>query len=137
MFKAVGFSFDKILKGFMAMGHAYFEVLGNLTNKLFNWLLNLFDHKIVPNVPNTKPGPITKSPIDYILSPVEKVDKLGPIPKDAWNSINIDNFPKISLRDIYMKGTLLFLLCILVLIDLFQLIQLVFINLLLRYLYQN
>ena len=35
VFKTVGFNFDNILIGFM--GHTYFEVLGNLTNKLFNW----------------------------------------------------------------------------------------------------
>ena len=37
MFKAVGFNFDNMVIGFMAMGHAYFEVLGNITNKVFNW----------------------------------------------------------------------------------------------------
>jgi hypothetical protein len=103
VFKTVGFSFDNILIGFMAMGHTYFEVLGNLTNKLFNWFLNLFDHKIVPNVPNTKPGNPSKSVIDYITSPVEKIK--GPVPKDAWNPILNGELPKISLRDIYMKGS--------------------------------
>ena len=86
----------------MAMGHAYFEILGNITNNLFSWLLNLFDQKIFHNVPDTKPGS-TGSPIDYILPPVEKMK--GPIPKDVWNPALSDNLPKISLRDIYMKGS--------------------------------
>jgi hypothetical protein len=101
VFNTVGFSFDNIMIGFMGLGHKYFEILGSLTNKLFTWFLNLFDKKIVPNVPNTKPGGGTKSIIDYITSPIEK----GPIPKDVWNPIDTDNLPKISLRDIYMKGS--------------------------------
>ena len=85
------------------MGHTYFEVLGNLTNKLFNWLLNLFDRKIVPNLPNTKPGN-TKSTLDYILSSTEKAN--GPIPKDVWNPLSYKTeVPTFSLRDIYMKGS--------------------------------
>jgi hypothetical protein len=84
MFKAVGFSFDNILIGFMAMGHEYFKILGNLTNNIFNWFLNLFDQKIVPNIPNTKSSPGShggekiKSIIDYMNSPTEKI---GPVPK--------------------------------------------------------
>lgn len=103
VFKAVGFSFDNMLIGFMAMGHAYFEVLGNLTNKLFNWFLNLFDQRIVPNVPNTKPNnpSSSKSVIDYITSPVEKIK--GPINKDAWNPVLNGELPSISLREIYKK----------------------------------
>jgi hypothetical protein len=96
MFQAVGFSFDNIIMGFMAMGHAYFEILGKLTNKLFGWFLNLFDQKIVPNVPNTKPsgGVSVKSPIDYILSPVEEYKPLNnPIKQE----------PYFSLRELYMK----------------------------------
>jgi len=85
MFKAVGFSFDNMIIGFMAMGHAYFEVLGNITNKIFGWFLNLFDQKIVPNIPNNKPGN-TKSPIDYILSPIEYDPLRNPKPADLPNS---------------------------------------------------
>ena len=103
MFKAVGFSFDNMLIGFMALGHTYFEVLGSIVNKLFNWFLNLFDQRIVPNVPNTKPNNPSKSVIDYITSPVEKMK--GPVPKDAWNPILKGELPTISLRDIYMKGS--------------------------------
>ena len=103
VFKAVGFSFDNILIGFMAIGHTYFEVLGSLTNKLFNWFLNLFDQRIVPNVPSNKPNNPSKSVIDYITSPVEKMK--GPISKDAWNPVLNGELPKISLRDLYMKGS--------------------------------
>jgi hypothetical protein len=103
MFKAVGFNFDNMLIGFMAMGHAYFEVLGNLTNKLFNWFLNLFDQRIVPNIPNNKPNNPSKSVIDYITSPIEKIK--SPVSKDAWNPVLNGELPKISLRDLYMKGS--------------------------------
>lgn len=55
VYKTVGFSSDNILAGFSAMGYTYIEMLMNLTKRMFNWFVELFDHKIVPNVPNNKP----------------------------------------------------------------------------------
>jgi hypothetical protein len=55
VFKSVGFSIDNILAGFTAMGHQYLEILSSFTSRLFNWFVELFDHKIVPNRP-TNPG---------------------------------------------------------------------------------
>jgi|SRR6267378_323749 len=51
VFKTVGFSYDNILAGFVGMGHSYLEILGNFTKRLFNWFVELFDHKVIPNVP--------------------------------------------------------------------------------------
>jgi hypothetical protein len=105
MFKAVGFNFDNILIGFMAMGHAYFEVLGNITNKVFNWFLNLFDHKIVPNIPGNKPNNPSKSVIDYINSPIERLKDIKgtyPVPKEVWNPIDVEK-PIFSLRETYIN----------------------------------
>jgi hypothetical protein len=97
IFKSVGFGFDNIMIGFMAMGHSYFEILCNIINKVFGWFLNLFDQKIVPNVPNTKPNGPSKSALDYILSPVEK---------EPWKPLNNpmkDTESRFSLRELYMK----------------------------------
>lgn len=102
VFKAVGFSFDNMLVGFMAMTHTYFEILGSLTNRLFNWFLNLFDHKVVPNIPNNKPNN-TNSVIDYISSPIERFKGTGPIDRnDVWNPVSHDYKPGgFSLRELY------------------------------------
>lgn len=101
VFKAVGFSFDNMLIGFMAMGHTYFEILGSLTNKLFNWFLNLFDHKIVPNIPNNKPN---NSVIDSISKPIESLRNIETIKRNSsWNPLSQDK-PKFSLRDLYGEG---------------------------------
>jgi hypothetical protein len=51
VFKSVGFSMDNILAGFSGMGHQYLEIFTNFTKRLFNWFVELFDHKVVPNVP--------------------------------------------------------------------------------------
>ena len=56
VFKTTGFSFDNILAGLAGLGHNYLEILTNFTTKLFHWLFELFDHKIVPNVPNPGTG---------------------------------------------------------------------------------
>ena len=60
VFNTVGFSTDNIIAGFSAIGHTYYEILFNFTKRLFHWLVELFDHKIVPNVPGD--GPSFKKP---------------------------------------------------------------------------
>ena len=107
VFKAVGFSFDNMLVGFMAMSHTYFEILGSITNRVFNWFLNLFDHKVVPNIPNNKPNN-TKSVIDYLSSPIERFKGTGPIDKnEVWNPVLHDYKPGgFSLRELYKYGTI-------------------------------
>ena len=56
VFKTTGFSFDNILAGLAGIGHNYLEILTNFTKKLFFWFVELFDHKIIPNVPNPGTG---------------------------------------------------------------------------------
>jgi len=55
VFKTTGFSYDNILAGFAGMGHSYLEIFTNFTKRLFHWFVELFDHKIVPNIPGDKP----------------------------------------------------------------------------------
>lgn len=47
-----GFSYDNILAGFMGLGATYFEILSSLLNRLYNFFFNIFDNKIIPNVPS-------------------------------------------------------------------------------------
>src|ERR1700755_2893112 len=100
VFKTTGFSTDNIFAGFAAVGYTYFEILTNFTSRLFKWFVELFDHKIVPNVPSNKPS-FTKSvwtPKDYHLyNPFlsEKLDgfSLREFYKYPGISINIDTTP--------------------------------------------
>jgi hypothetical protein len=51
VYKTTGFSTDIILASFAGMGHTYLEILINFTKRLFNWFFELFDYKVVPNIP--------------------------------------------------------------------------------------
>lgn len=54
--KITGFGTDNILAGFYGMGAYYMEMLGSFVKRLFNWLFDLFDQRIVPNVPDNTPS---------------------------------------------------------------------------------
>jgi hypothetical protein len=56
VFKTTGFSSDNIFAGIAGMGHTYLEIFYNFSKRLFYWFVELFDHKIVPNVPNNPPS---------------------------------------------------------------------------------
>jgi hypothetical protein len=56
VFKTTGFSSDNVLAGIAGMGHTYLEIFYNFSKRLFYWFVELFDHKIVPNVPSTGGG---------------------------------------------------------------------------------
>jgi DNA polymerase type B, organellar and viral len=60
VFKTTGFSSDNILAGFTGMGYTYLEIVFNFTKRLFNWFVELFDHKVVPNVPSNPTNPSWK-----------------------------------------------------------------------------
>ena len=49
VFKITGFSSDNLFAGFAGLGHTYIEIFSSFVTRLFNWFLELFDHKIVPN----------------------------------------------------------------------------------------
>ena len=61
VYKTTGFGFDNLLAGFLGMGHTYLEIFINFNKKLFNWLFNLFDHKVIPNIPNNPSLPSNSS----------------------------------------------------------------------------
>lgn len=56
VFKGVGFSTDNLIGGFYGVGHTYLEMFYSMTKRLFYWFVDLFDHKIVPNVPGSGSG---------------------------------------------------------------------------------
>ena len=51
VFRLTGLSTDTILANFIGMGVSYIEILSNFTHKLFHWIFDFFDYKVVPNVP--------------------------------------------------------------------------------------
>lgn len=90
VFKTTGFSFDNILAGFAGMGHTYLEILINFTKRLFNWIFDLFDYKVVPNVPGGSTGNKT------LWS-----NKLWGFSQPTNSSSILPNF---SLRELYAKN---------------------------------
>jgi small basic protein len=56
VYKSLDFGIDNLLAGFIGMGNTYLEIFSSLTKRLFNWFFELFDYKVVPNVPGTKPS---------------------------------------------------------------------------------
>jgi hypothetical protein len=100
VFSSVGFEPGLLVYNWMALGNTYIEIFYSLCRRLFNWLVELFDHKIVPNVPNNKPNTgfgnyrnVTKTPvIDWFT------DKDI---KKSWNPLNNASKSDFSLRDLY------------------------------------
>jgi hypothetical protein len=52
VFKTVGFGYDNVLAGFVGLGNTYVDIFCNFTKRLFHWFVELFDHKVIPNVPS-------------------------------------------------------------------------------------
>ena len=49
--KITGFSGDNIIAGVSGMGYTYIEMLTNFVKKLFNFIYDIFDTKVVPKPP--------------------------------------------------------------------------------------
>jgi hypothetical protein len=58
MFKITGLTSENILASFYLLGNNYMEAFFNLSRRIFNWFVDLFDHKIIPNVPGDSSGGI-------------------------------------------------------------------------------
>jgi hypothetical protein len=94
VFKTVGFSSDNILAGVGGMGHTYYELLFNTTKRLFNWFVELFDHKLVPNIPSEKPS--------YFPRPF-KLPWSGPI-ENTWYTRPMQDYSYMDVskfKDLY------------------------------------
>ena len=80
VYKTVGFSYENVLAGFAGMGHSYLEIFSNFIKKLFNWFVELFDHKVIPNVP----GDVNSGNNTY-----KKIWSSGPLDKTVYHPTNI------------------------------------------------
>lgn len=102
VFKTAGFSFENILMGWTAVGETYLQTLVSLTGKLFKWFVELFDHKVVPNVPGDNGGLhsrwFSKPPIPKNKSIFTALGEKSNLP----NLIENDTF---SLRNLYKDST--------------------------------
>ena len=122
VFKTTGFTPDLLLNNIVMMGHTYFEIFTNLTKRLFTWFFDLFDHKIVPNVPGDKPSinkpSIHKPDTSGIWVPRgvdqgwnQRLPKLDIIPSDWFkSSINFNINPTPWYKEyttwLWIGGTL-------------------------------
>jgi hypothetical protein len=93
VFKTTGFSFDNILAGFAGMGHQYVEIFMNFTKRLFHWFVELFDHKIIPNIPTPGSQGGGSTPKGGLWSPLDYKNNINPI----LNNLT----PESSLREWY------------------------------------
>jgi len=96
VFKTAGFSSENLIVGWLAVGETYFQTLAGLTGKLFRWFVELFDHKIVPNVPGDNGG-------TWFSKPKVIENKSIFVPSNLNISDIIENKP-FSLRDLYKDG---------------------------------
>lgn len=55
MLKLTNFSLDTFFYSVATMGYTYLDLFSRGIYRIFNWLLELFDHKIVPKPP-VQPG---------------------------------------------------------------------------------
>lgn len=96
VFKTTGFSTDNLVVGFTTIGETYIQSFFSLTKRLFYWFVELFDHKIVPNVPGDNGGTW------FSRSKIHESKSLIPSSLNIPNLIENDTF---SLRKLYMNST--------------------------------
>jgi hypothetical protein len=94
VYKSVGFGPDNVLAGFVGMGHSYLEIFMNFTKRLFNWIFELFDYKVIPNVPGGSSTGSTNSSKFLLRSPIDK----GAFNPFLNNDLTKSDF---SLRELY------------------------------------
>ena len=57
VFKVTGYSSDNMIAGLYGLGEGtYIEIFTSFVKRAFNYLFELFDHKVVPNVPGDSPS---------------------------------------------------------------------------------
>ena len=98
VFKSVGFSTDNLIIGFTAVGESYFTMLGSMVKRLFCWFVELFDHKIVPNVPGDNGG-------TWFSKPKVPTTNNSLIVPSNLNIPNLLEAPGFSLRELYKNAT--------------------------------
>ena len=69
VYKTTGYNTDTFLSCFYTMGQTYGEIFLNFNRRLFTWIYDLFDHKIVPNVSGNPPS----NPSSWFSPKIERV----------------------------------------------------------------
>lgn len=109
VFKTTGFSSDNIFAGIAGMGHTYLEIFYNFTKRLFYWFVELFDHKIVPNVPNNPPASATNSSGGWFNKAIDANKSVYNKPLIISSGLDIPSIldtDKFSLRSLYKDGVI-------------------------------
>jgi hypothetical protein len=94
------------LVGFTAMGHSYAEIFWNFNKRVFTWIYDLFDHKIVPNLPGNPPS----NPTSWFSNKLESQKSgwfSGPysnIKPEVLNNTGIDSLRKTYMDDLINKS---------------------------------
>jgi hypothetical protein len=93
VFKTTGFSSDNILAGFSGMGHEYLQLIISFTKRLYNWIYDLIDNKIIPGGSSSSTG----------SSSGGKVWGFNPLSSAGGGSPNT-LLPDFSLRKLYNQN---------------------------------
>ena len=56
VFKITGYSSDNWIAGFYGLGYTYVEMLSSFVKRIFNFIFDYFDHKVVPKFPDNPPS---------------------------------------------------------------------------------
>ena len=105
VYKTTGFGFDTFYANLIAMGNSYIEIFFNFNKRLYNWIYDFFDTKIVPGnppTPKTTGGNMpTRDPIiPKIIT--ANIEEAGYKPF-SWSKIKEggETSGVFSLRDLY------------------------------------
>ena len=99
-----GFTPDLLMHNIIMFGKQYVEIFTNFIRFLFNWFVDLFDYKIVPNLPGEPPINLPKERIFNTkreVTPPNK-DSIQKIREKLFPG-SVDKWSPESLREIYMK----------------------------------
>ena len=76
---------DNVFAGFSAMGITYVQMVRSFFTRIFEWLLDFFDYKVIPNPPKD-PGSVTKF--------FNNINPWNPLNRVGWETMK----PNISER---------------------------------------
>lgn len=100
VFNTVGFSYENILAGFAGMGHTYLEIFMSFTKRLYNWIYDFFDNKIIPGGSSSTGSPSKLIPINNGKS-WGYFNPLSSSPSKLVGESTPNLLPDFSLRKLY------------------------------------
>jgi len=98
VFNTVGFEPGLLLANYIAVGEAYVTIFTNFCKRIFYWLFDLFDHKIVPNIPSSPSGK-PSNPFNFNNSSPSWWSPKDYNPHNPFNTLSPNS--EFSLRDLY------------------------------------